>query len=116
MALARMRRDRRMVVTGCAGSGKTTLAAAHAKRLARDGARVLFACFNRGLGDHLRERERTHVARDRTKAPLRRTGLAPDDEDQLARARVRPPAPGDVPLGARQRPRPKTFARTAASP
>ncbi|MGI8440110.1 MAG: NERD domain-containing protein [Thermoleophilaceae bacterium] len=59
MALARMRRDRRMVVTGCAGSGKTTLAVAHAKRLARDGARVLFACFNRGLRDHLRERERT---------------------------------------------------------
>ena len=58
IALARMRRDPRMVITGCAGSGKTMLAVAHAKRLAREGKSVLFACFNRGLRDHLRETER----------------------------------------------------------
>ena len=57
LALERMRREPRMVITGCAGSGKTMLAVEHAKRLARDGKRVLFVCFNRGLRDHLRKAE-----------------------------------------------------------
>jgi len=54
--LARMRRDPRMVITGCAGSGKTMLAVNHARRLARDGHRVLFACFNTKLREDLRAR------------------------------------------------------------
>lgn len=58
VALERMRRDPRMVVTGCAGSGKTMLAVEHSKRLAREGKRVLFVCFNRALRDHLRAKER----------------------------------------------------------
>jgi hypothetical protein len=55
--LARFGRDPRMVITGCAGSGKTMLAVERAKRLAAEGADVLFVCFNRKLRDHLRERE-----------------------------------------------------------
>jgi len=51
-------RNRRMLVTGCAGSGKTLLAVERAKRLAADGQDVLFVCFNRRLRDHLAERER----------------------------------------------------------
>ena len=54
MLLARMRRDPRMVVRGCAGSGKTMLAVEHGKRLAAEGKRVLLVCFNRALRDHLR--------------------------------------------------------------
>lgn len=50
-------RNRRMLVTGCAGSGKTLLAVERAKRLAADGQDVLFVCFNRRLRDHLAERE-----------------------------------------------------------
>ena len=46
--------NRRMVVTGPAGSGKTMLALAHAERLVRKGQRVLFICFNRALRDELR--------------------------------------------------------------
>jgi AAA domain/Nuclease-related domain/UvrD-like helicase C-terminal domain len=55
--LNRFGRDRRMVVSGCAGSGKTMLAVEQAKRLARNGKDVLFVCFNRALRDHLRTRE-----------------------------------------------------------
>ena len=55
MLLARMQRDHRLVVCGCAGSGKTMLAVEHGKRLARDGKRVLLVCFNRALRDHLRK-------------------------------------------------------------
>jgi len=55
MALARMQRDKRMVVHGCAGSGKTMLAVEHAKRLAAKGNDVLFVCFNKALKDHLRQ-------------------------------------------------------------
>jgi superfamily I DNA/RNA helicase len=55
MLLARMRRDPRMVIRGCAGSGKTMLAVEHGKHLAAEGKRVLLVCFNRGLRDHLRE-------------------------------------------------------------
>ncbi len=58
MALARMKRNRRMAIYGCAGSGKTMLAVEHAKRLARQRNRVLFVCFNRALKEHLSERER----------------------------------------------------------
>jgi hypothetical protein len=55
--LARFGRDRRMAVTGCAGSGKTMLAVEQAKRRAKKGDDVLFVCFNRALRDHLRARE-----------------------------------------------------------
>ena len=55
--LRRFGRDRRMVVTGCAGSGKTMLAYERAKELAGKGRRVLFVCFNRALAAHLRSRE-----------------------------------------------------------
>ena len=60
MLLARMRRDLRMVIRGCAGSGKTMLAVEHARRLAADGRRVGFVCFNRALRDHLRKTSRVN--------------------------------------------------------
>jgi superfamily I DNA/RNA helicase len=58
LALRRMARNPRMVITGCAGSGKTILAVEHARRLAADEKDVLFVCFNRRLADFLRKRER----------------------------------------------------------
>jgi Nuclease-related domain/UvrD-like helicase C-terminal domain/AAA domain len=58
LALRRLHRNRRMVVYGCAGSGKTMLAVEHAKRLARDGQDVLFVCFNKALAEHLRATSR----------------------------------------------------------
>lgn len=51
-------REKRMAVTGPAGSGKTMLAIERAKALAADGKSVLFVCFNRRLRDHLRKREK----------------------------------------------------------
>ena len=47
--------NRRLVVRGGAGTGKTLLAVAEARRLAAGGARVLVLCFNRPLAAHLRE-------------------------------------------------------------
>lgn len=48
-------RNRRVVVTGGAGTGKTLLALEKAKRLARDqGFRTLLTCFNRPLAEYLR--------------------------------------------------------------
>jgi superfamily I DNA/RNA helicase len=49
-----LRRARRAVVYGGAGTGKTVLASERARRLADEGFRVLLTCFNRPLGDHLR--------------------------------------------------------------
>lgn len=46
-------RDRRLVVTGCAGSGKTMIAIERARRLAEAGRSVLFVCFNKALCRHL---------------------------------------------------------------
>jgi AAA domain/UvrD-like helicase C-terminal domain len=57
LGLARLGRNRRLVVYGCAGSGKTMLAVEHARRLQRQGDKVLFVCFNRALVEHLRRRE-----------------------------------------------------------
>lgn len=56
--LARQGRERRMVVTGCAGSGKTMLAVEQAKRRAAKDDDVLFVSFNRALRDHLRKTEK----------------------------------------------------------
>ena len=46
--------NRRVAVSGPAGSGKTLLAAEKARRLAGLGLRTLLTCFNRALADHLR--------------------------------------------------------------
>lgn len=43
----------RTVIRGGAGTGKTVLAAERAKRLAADGQRVLYLCFNRLLAHHV---------------------------------------------------------------
>jgi hypothetical protein len=58
LLLKRHGREKRMVVTGPAGSGKTMLAVERAKRVAAKGKDVLFVCFNRRLRDHLRKAEK----------------------------------------------------------
>jgi hypothetical protein len=50
-----LQRQRRVMIAGGAGTGKTLIAKEKATRLAREGMRVLLLCFNRGLADHLRE-------------------------------------------------------------
>lgn len=42
-------RQRRALITGCAGSGKTMLAVEKVRRLSREGYRVLLTCFNENL-------------------------------------------------------------------
>jgi hypothetical protein len=58
--------ERRVAVSGPAGSGKTLLAAEKARRLADQGFEVLLTCFNRPLADHVRaglgDVEGVHVA------------------------------------------------------
>ncbi len=50
-----LNRQRRAAICGCAGSGKTMLAAEKAARLARQGFRVLLTCFNKNLAADLRD-------------------------------------------------------------
>jgi hypothetical protein len=104
LALARLGRNRRLVVYGCAGSGKTMLAVEHAKRLDRAGQQVLFVCFNRALVEHLRRTERrtgiafftfhglcTHLAhKAKVKLPQYERGSAPPEffDDQLPDALI----------------------------
>jgi len=59
-ALEGLTRCRRVLVCGCAGSGKTMLALEKAKRLAAQGFRVLFLCYNKHLRDFCREFLRGH--------------------------------------------------------
>lgn len=51
-----LQRQRKALIAGCAGSGKTFLAAEKAKRLAQSGFKVLFLCFNRNLAEWLKPR------------------------------------------------------------
>jgi len=44
-----LRRQRRALISGCAGSGKTMLALEKARRLAGEGYRVLLTCYNENL-------------------------------------------------------------------
>ncbi len=55
-------RQRRVAVSGGAGTGKTVLALEKARRLAAEGCRVLFTCFNKPLAEFLR-RSSGHVER-----------------------------------------------------
>lgn len=48
---------RRVAISGCAGSGKTTMAVEQARRLGGQGFRVLLTCFNRHLAEFLRSDE-----------------------------------------------------------
>jgi len=48
-----LRRNRRALILGGAGTGKTVLAREKAIQLANEGARVLLTCFNKPLADHL---------------------------------------------------------------
>lgn len=50
-----LRRQRRVMIAGGAGTGKTLIAREKATRLAAEGMRTLLVCYNRGLADHLRE-------------------------------------------------------------
>jgi hypothetical protein len=48
-----LRSQRRVAISGGAGTGKTVLAVEKAKRLASEGFRTLLVCYNRQLSDHL---------------------------------------------------------------
>ena len=47
--------NHRLAVIGGAGTGKTVLAMEAVRLLSEKGARVLFLCFNRALGDHVED-------------------------------------------------------------
>ncbi|MCB0964409.1 MAG: NERD domain-containing protein [Acidimicrobiales bacterium] len=55
-ALETLDANRRVLVTGAAGTGKTRLAEGWARRAVWDGERVLFTCFNEPLADAVRGR------------------------------------------------------------
>lgn len=50
-----LRRQRRVMIAGGAGTGKTLIAREKAVRLASEGMQTLLLCYNRGLADYLRE-------------------------------------------------------------
>jgi len=49
-------RNKKLLVRGCAGSGKTVLAREDAARWSDEGANVLFVCYNIPLAEYARER------------------------------------------------------------
>ena len=53
--LDHLSRQRRVAVSGGAGTGKTMLALEKARRLAGEGLEVLLTCYNRPLADYLRQ-------------------------------------------------------------
>lgn len=54
ITLSFLQKQKRVGISGCAGSGKTFLAVEQARRLARRGLRVLLTCYNRNLANWLR--------------------------------------------------------------
>lgn len=50
-----LRRQRRVMIAGGAGTGKTLIGREKAVQLAAEGMRTLLLCYNRGLADYLRE-------------------------------------------------------------
>jgi len=66
-AFRQLRRNRKVVVLGGAGTGKTILAIERVKQLSDDGFRTLFVCYNELIGKHIanqfRETENVLAAR-----------------------------------------------------
>lgn len=56
MILDVLNRQRRVLISGCAGSGKTMLAIEKARRLSQQKFRVLFTCYNKSLARDLRRK------------------------------------------------------------
>lgn len=89
-------RRKRVLITGCAGSGKTFLAVEHARRLAAQGLSVLVVCFNKLLASRLREALAGHggaeamTFHDLCALFVREAGVkcagAPESDDSSARA------------------------------
>ena len=61
----------RVYVSGVAGSGKTQLAIDRAIRLAQEGKRVLFVCYNKNLAEHLSRSIKNGSDRELLKAGLK---------------------------------------------
>lgn len=78
----------RALICGCAGSGKTLLAVEKCRRLATQGHRVLYVCFNIMLAEHVREA----LAGFPTATVRHFHGLC---EEWAKRARLDLPAKGD---------------------
>jgi carbon monoxide dehydrogenase subunit G len=70
--LNQLARNRRVVISGRAGTGKTFLALEQAQRLAASGRRTLLTCFNRALAGFLRS-----SAGERPNLTMKRRVLAP---------------------------------------
>jgi predicted ATPase len=51
--LMSLRKQKQLLVEGCAGSGKTLLAAQLAREHALEGKKVLFTCYNKNLAEHI---------------------------------------------------------------
>ncbi|MCK9496508.1 MAG: ATP-binding domain-containing protein [Dehalococcoidia bacterium] len=83
--LGLLSRLRRVAVSGAAGSGKSLLAAEQARRLAAQGLRTLFLCFNRPLADALTaglegdEHLRVHTFYDFCHRMAQEADLLPDE-------------------------------------
>jgi len=85
--LTGLKRQRRVAVSGAAGTGKTFLALEKAKSLAAEGYRTLLTCFNKGLGEYLRE-----SAGEQEKLTVKHFHLLCDDLAQAAGVTVMGPA------------------------
>jgi len=53
-----LRNQRRALIAGCAGSGKTVLAVEKARQLSAEGLRVLLLCYNKRLAERLEQETR----------------------------------------------------------
>lgn len=83
-ALDAMDANARVVFDGAAGTGKTLLAIESARRASAAGERALLLCFNRLLGDHLRDEVATLPgvqAATIHSHMLRMSGLEPPEEE-----------------------------------
>lgn len=95
-------RVRRQTVYGPAGTGKTLLAMHKARLLARQGMRVLLTCYNKALGQHMRQAladepgvtaahfheacyEIAHLDRSQVKAPAAESAKRAFFDDELPR-------------------------------
>ncbi len=89
--LRALEQEGRLLLSGTAGSGKTVIAVEAARRLSRQGKKILFLCFNRNLNEYLKKSLEAYPGVDIFTAPTLYRNIITEFDPQRLKKKERQP-------------------------